>query len=91
LPPALSFVKVRPDYIVVSALKKGRDRQRLVLRVYNPARRTARVRVGMYKPIKTANLLNLNEEVKTWLAVTSEGKLELQCRPKEILTVELSC
>jgi len=91
LPPALSFIKVRPDYIVVSAFKKGRDRRGLVLRVYNPARRTARVRVGMYKPIKRANLLNLNEDVKTWLAVTSGGELELICRPREIVTVELFC
>ena len=91
LPPALSVVKVRPDHIVVSALKKGRDRRGLILRVYNPARRTARVRIGMYRPIKRANLINLNEEVKTWLAVTSEGDLELICRPREIVTVELFC
>jgi len=91
LPPVLSFMKVQPDSVVVSALKKGTGRRGLVVRVYNPATRRVQVRLETYRPIKRANLLNLNEEVKTWLAVTSAGALELECRPKEILTVELFC
>jgi mannosylglycerate hydrolase len=91
LPPGLSFIKVRPDHIVLSAFKKGRGRRGLVARVYNPATRTVQVRLQMYKPIKRANLLDLNEDVKTWLAVTSAGALEFPCSPKEIVTVELFC
>jgi len=88
---AISFMKLRPDYVVLSALKKARTGSGIVVRVYNPTRRRANVGIEMHTPIKRANLLNLNEETRTWLEVTSTGTVELPCGPKEILTIELFC
>ncbi len=87
----LSFMRLRPDYVVLSALKKARTGDGIVVRVYNPTTRGANVRIEMHTPIKRANLLNLNEEPKTWLHVTAAGTAELPCGPREILTIELFC
>jgi mannosylglycerate hydrolase len=88
---ALSFMKLRPDYVVLSALKKARTGAGMVVRVYNPTTTRANVCIAMHTPIKRANLLNLNEEPKAWLHVTSTGTVEFPCGPREILTVELFC
>jgi alpha-mannosidase len=88
---ALGFITLRPDFLVLSALKKARSGRGIVVRVYNPTTRRANMRIEMHKPIKRANLLNLNEDAKTWLGVTGAGSVELPCSPKEILTVELFC
>jgi len=88
---ALSFMMIRPEYMVLSALKKARTGRGIVARVYNPTTRRANVRIQMHTPIKRANLLNLKEETKTRVHITSAGILELPCGSREILTVELLC
>lgn len=89
LPTSLSFLKVQPGSVVLSALKKCDERDSLIVRVYNPTTRKTTARIDTCAPIQRANLLNLNEEILTWLAVTPDGALEIPCRPKEIITVEL--
>jgi len=87
---ALSFLNVEPaETFVLSAVKRADSRETLVLRFYNPTSRSSTARVRCFRPIRKANLLNLNEEIVRPISVAKDGTVRLKCRGHTTATVEL--
>ncbi|MGE5222647.1 MAG: alpha-mannosidase [Omnitrophica WOR_2 bacterium] len=89
LPDKLSFIRLKPERLIVSALKRSEDGQRLVLRFYNSTREKAAARLETGIPLRAAVRLNLNEEHLEDLPLAGENRVELEVRPAEIVTLGL--
>ncbi|MBS4036273.1 MAG: hypothetical protein KGZ85_17555 [Ignavibacterium sp.] len=61
LPSELSFMKVTPDELVFSALKRSEDGNGFVLRVYNPTEKDVKGKVEFYKSISKVEQVTLEE------------------------------
>lgn len=90
LPPRLSFLKIEPDSIIVSAIKKAERTSSCIVRFYNIAEQEVKARISFYKKIKAANLVNMSEEKIRELEVKSDNSLNIPAPPKRIITIEIS-
>jgi alpha-mannosidase len=70
VPAARRFLGVQPPAVVVSAVKRADDRNRLVVRLHNPLDRTVRVRLSLPGGIKQARWLDLRERPRRGPALT---------------------
>ena len=89
LPPSGSLLRVEPEALVVSALKRAEDGDGLVLRVYNPTpqARRARLEFPLLAPEKVV-LATLEERPQRPLELGDRG-VEVELRPWEIITLKL--
>ena len=90
LPLAQSFLEVRGEGLVLSALKKAEDRESLIVRLLNPTGRTVRAELVTAKPAAGAWLVNLNEDRGQKVAVGRGGAIRLVVPPKKIFSVEIA-
>lgn len=89
LPQTMSFFSIEPENLILSALKKTEGRESYILRVFNPLDKTIDGKIRMSMPIKKAYAVNLNEERKGDLAVSSENIISIRIAHHKIITVEL--
>lgn len=88
LPKELSFLRVEPECVCLSALKRCEDRDTLVMRIFNPTAKDVEARVSCYWPVREAHLCNMNEERRQ--ALRPEGSsVSLPVGKKKIVTLEL--
>jgi alpha-mannosidase len=88
LPRTLSLLRVEPETLALSALKRAEERQSVIVRLYNPTEEQVAARITTYRPIKEAYSCNMNEDRRE--ALTPRGNsLALTAGKKQILTVEL--
>jgi len=99
LPDWMSFLSVEsepPGALKLTAVKRAEEGEGLILilRLYNVTNRAVRGRIrlqaGAEVEIERACRANLNEEEEGELAM-DEGTLEVEARPKEILTLRIRC
>lgn len=86
LPCEMNFLKVEPEELIVSALKRWEDGDGIVLRFYNVS---DRVLTGVIKPsfsFSEAWRTNLNEELTERVDI-SDGGIRLTVKPHEIVTL----
>ncbi len=83
------LLKVKPEELVLSALKKCETRNTVILRFFNPTEKEIKGSIQFWKPIKKAWQTNLNEEREEELSVDEIGVLTLDVKHKKIVTVEL--
>jgi len=62
LPVSMSFIKIDPGKLILSAVKKSSRNDSLIVRVFNPTEETITGTIRFGKPIQQANLVNLNEQ-----------------------------
>ena len=76
-----SFLEI-PESLVLTALKKAEDSDKVIIRVYNPTKETVK---GEFKcDFKNAKIVNLNEEYE------AETDLKnVTVKPHQILTIEV--
>jgi len=60
--PEMSFVNVEPDNLLISAVKKAERTDDLIIRLWNISSFETTGKVKLYKNIKQAKSVNLNEE-----------------------------
>lgn len=89
LSDTLSLVRVEPDELVLSAVKKSEKGNNLIVRFYNITVSEVNGKVSAYKKIVRANLVNLNEEFVRQLSVKEKNEVELAVGGNKIVTVEL--
>jgi len=90
LPTSMSFVTVRPDGLMVSAIKKAYKDNDLVIRLFNPTRVYLDGQVGIFPGINQAWLTDMNEGKKELLSVNSDGTISIKVKPKKIITIRIS-
>ncbi|MGP8328767.1 MAG: alpha-mannosidase [Methanosarcinaceae archaeon] len=89
LPQELSFLRITPAEIVLSAIKKCCDRETLIIRAFNPAFESKTVTFRFYKPVKQAWLNNLNEERQESLPA-EDRMVKVDAGAKKIVTLEIA-
>jgi alpha-mannosidase len=87
LGPEYSFLRVEPDNVIVTALKKAEEDDAMVLRFYEWAGRESDVRVQLPKGAESAAETDLMEKPLKSLAI-QDGVLTLHTKPYEIKTVK---
>ncbi|MDP6380411.1 MAG: glycoside hydrolase family 38 C-terminal domain-containing protein, partial [Phycisphaerae bacterium] len=89
LPIQASRFSLEPDNLVLSALKQAEDRKSVIVRVYNPTSRAITGKVRFSRRIKSARLVNLNEEPIKKIPVSGGHTVSLSVPKHKIVTVEL--
>lgn len=89
LPLSLQLLKIEPEELILSALKKCEKRNSVILRLFNPTEKTISGRIKCQKLIKKARLVNLNEEPLQEIPVEPTGELSMPVGHKKIMTIEL--
>jgi mannosylglycerate hydrolase len=86
LPSRASFLSVKPETLIVTALKKAEDSDNLVLRFYNPSSSRHAYKLSSILPLSGYFPLNLEEKrVGEFKILSEEGTIG----PGTIMTLEL--
>ncbi len=62
LPEKLSFLKIEPAYLVLSACKKAEQDEAFILRIYNLASTSSKGKVMLFREIQDVEIVNLDEQ-----------------------------
>jgi len=90
LPPSGEFLRLEPGNLIMTALKKSEDDDSVALRFYEAEGQYTRARVRLAQPIQRAWQTNLIEEEPKPIPVNSQGVLEFDINPWEIVTLKLA-
>jgi alpha-mannosidase len=88
LPPVHSFLRLEPDTVVLTALKKAEDSEAWILRFYEFAGKPADVRIALPKPPRIAQEVTLTEQEMGPLTVSGQEVI-VPTKPYEIKTVRI--
>ena len=88
LPGELSFLELKPDNLILSALKKAEGEDRVILRFFETRGEATEAELRVFKPVKRAWTVNLLEQEAQSLEVDGQT-LKLRVKPFEIVTLKL--
>ena len=89
LPPEYSFIKISPNNLILSALKKAEDSDEVILRFFETIGESTEARIEVYKVIKRVTVVDLLEREEKEVPSTAHGFV-LEVKPFEIVTLKLS-
>lgn len=89
LPASQSFLKVSPENIVVSTLKKAEDGNGSIVRFYETEGKFVRAKLTGFKPFGKVILTNMLEYDEKDLAVNADGTVDVSVKPYEIITIRI--
>ncbi|HEX2999931.1 MAG TPA: glycosyl hydrolase-related protein [Armatimonadota bacterium] len=90
LPANASLLELRPNNLVLSAVKRAEDEEAVIVRFYNPTAVPAEGDLRLHFPVTAAYRANLNEECGEALPVSDDGRrIHVTARGKEIVTLLL--
>ncbi|MCD4831142.1 MAG: hypothetical protein K8R02_04955 [Anaerohalosphaeraceae bacterium] len=89
LPKEMSFLKIEPSSVMISAIKKSEKGNSLIVRLWNPALTDIKAKVWCYRRIETAKLVNLEEKAMDELNVKTDNSVVLEMGKKKIVSVKL--
>ncbi len=89
MPGELSFLKLNPDNLILSALKKAEDSDEVILRFFETRGEETLAEIELFRTIKRAAVVNLLEREEGEL-VPNHNKLTLKVKPFEIVTLKLT-
>ena len=91
LPLEHSFITVKGDNVVLTAVKKAEDTDGLILRFYEWAGQSGNIRLTLPKGAESATLTNLMEKPEgSALAMTDTDQVTVPIHPYEIVTVRIN-
>ena len=88
LAPEFSFLKLSPNNIILSALKKAEDTDEVILRFFETKGEATEAEVELFKDIKGLTLADLLEREERELPF-SGNKFRIEMKPFEIVTLKL--
>ncbi len=88
LPAELSFIKLSPHNLILSALKKAEDSDAVILRFFETTGETTRAEVELFKDIKRLTMVDLLEREEGELPFEA-NRFSLEVKPFEIVTLKL--
>jgi len=88
LPSQISFFKLKPDNLIISAFKKAEEGEELILRFFETKGEATKAEIEAFTEIKKAKLVDLLERDEKEVPVL-DGRIELEVRPFEIITLKL--
>jgi hypothetical protein len=84
LPIENSFIKIYPDDLIFSALKKSEDENSFVLRIYNPTEKDIEGRIEFFNKILKAEKVTLEEKFINQIQLTSDRSFPVTLAKKKI-------
>jgi alpha-mannosidase len=88
LSPVLGFIKIDPEQLVLSAVKKSSRQDSLIVRVFNPTEQAVTGTISFWKKILMANQVDLNEKFIAE-AVFDENSIKINVTKNKIITIEV--
>ncbi len=88
LAPEFSFLKLSPNNLILSALKKAEDDDGVILRFFETRGVATEAEVELFKELKRLTLVDLLEREEKELPFT-ENRFRLKVNPFEIVTLKL--
>jgi len=88
LPSEFSFLKLSPDNLMLSALKKAEDTDEVILRFYETKGEVTEAQVELFKEIKRLTIIDLLEKEEKELPFSGNG-FTLNVKPFEIVSLKL--
>ena len=92
LPLKRSFLKIEPENVVLSALKRAEDGEGVILRFYETKGEETDAEITLFKEPKAVRVVNLLEEEDEGVVkvLKQEGeRIELTLKPFEIVTLKI--
>ena len=89
LPKNLSFMELQPSALVLSCVKQSEDGKGLIVRVFNPTGKAVKGSLKLFKKVKKARTLTLEELPEKEIKLTDPQIIPLDVAKKKIVTVEL--
>lgn len=91
LPPVHSFVDIKEDHVVLTAVKKAEDSNALLFRFYEWAGKAGEVHANVPAGATSAQLTNLMEQPEGQpLPVAQNNQVTIPVRPYEIVSVRVN-
>ncbi|MBM4030763.1 MAG: hypothetical protein FJ291_03155 [Planctomycetes bacterium] len=85
-----SFVEQRAGALVVSAVKRAEDGSALIIRLWNPTGEACRETLTLWRPIRSAALVGLNEDPIAGAPPKARGnQVTLKAKPHAIVTLRV--
>ena len=91
LPLKRSFLKIEPESVILSALKRAEDRDGVILRFYETKGEETNAKITLFREPKAVKAVNLLEEENEGVVkeLKKEGEtIELEMKPFEIVTLK---
>lgn len=88
-PDQLSFLRVEPGALVVSAVRRSQDGEGLIVRFYNPTSEAVTARIATWRSVREAWLITLNEERLEPVPVRDGHIVEVSTRGGQVITIGL--
>jgi alpha-mannosidase len=89
LPSDVSFMKVTPDDLVFSALKKSEDGNGFVLRIYNPTEKDIEGKVEFYNSLSKVEQVTLEEVLISEINLSDKRSFAVSLAKKKIGTYKI--
>jgi alpha-mannosidase len=91
LPDRKGFIHVKDEInsLKVTAVKRSEDGKSVIIRLYNSSERLVKGEIICDFDIDFAYYTNLKEEIMKKIDVISNNKIEIDVKPKEIITIRL--
>ena len=90
LPKSLSFIELEPASLVLAAVKVAENGKSLVVRLFNPTEKAVNGSLKVYKPVKKARTITLEELPEEEIKLTDRKVIPLSVPKKKIVTLELT-
>ena len=84
-----AFLRVQPDTVIVTALKKSEDDKELILRFYEWAGEEDDIELKLAESVRSAEETNLMEQPIEPVPIESGSNILIHTKPYEIKTVKL--
>jgi len=89
LPGEMSLVEVKPDNLILSALKKAEEGEAIILRLYNILPQSVEGSLSFFFPLKEVYLAGLNERRWERLEIQPKNSVKITAKGSEIITLHL--
>lgn len=84
-----SFLKIEPETLYLTALKKAESGTGYIARFYNPSNETVQGILTMNFPVKRAVVLDMDEEPAAEIKINDPHRIKVKVPKKKIMTVLL--
>jgi alpha-mannosidase len=84
-----SFMKIEPEELILTAVKKSERNDSIIVRFYNPTDKELNGILWSKFPLKEAQLLQLNEDFIKELSLENENQVIIKAPGKKIITIGL--
>ncbi|MFQ6065961.1 MAG: alpha-mannosidase [bacterium] len=90
LPGRMTLVEIKPESLILSALKKQEAGEAVILRLYNTVPQTIEGSLSFSFPLKEAYLAGLNERPRERLEIQPKDSVKFKAKGFEIITLNLT-